>query len=263
LIQTITLPLPPRILFITGTDTGVGKTMLTALLLAHLRQSGCHALALKPFCSGSRADADLLHALQEGVLTLDEINPFFFSEPVAPLVAARKHDRSIRLAEVLNHVHCIQQRLGQAPARHAEGRRQALRASHLTGDDHPCLLIEGSGGLLVPLAEGFSILDLIAGLNCETVVVARNKLGTINHTLLTVRALQSALRVPQAARMRVVLMDSRYHDLSARSNGQVLEELLAPIPLISLPFLGPKCGSIAAIKKIAKKLKKVLAQILA
>ena len=80
----------PRIIFITGTDTGVGKTLLTGLLLHHLRQSGCHALAMKPFCSGSRADAEFLHAVQDGELTLDEINPFFFAEPLAPLVAARE-----------------------------------------------------------------------------------------------------------------------------------------------------------------------------
>lgn len=64
--------------FITGTDTGVGKTVLTALLLSHLRQSGCSALAIKPFCSGGRGDAHLLHSLQNDDLTLDQINPFYF-----------------------------------------------------------------------------------------------------------------------------------------------------------------------------------------
>ena len=54
-----------RIIFITGTDTGVGKTLLTGLLLDHLRHSGCHALAMKPFCSGSRADTEFLHAVQD------------------------------------------------------------------------------------------------------------------------------------------------------------------------------------------------------
>ena len=150
-----------RIIFITGTDTGVGKTLLTGLLLHHLRQSGCHALAMKPFCSGGRADAELLRAIQDGELTLDEINPFFFTEPLAPLVAARKHQCSIRIPEVLRRI-----------------TRVANRCE--------CLLIEGIGGVMVPLGEGFSVLDLIAKLGCEAIVVSRNRLGTINHTLLTV-----------------------------------------------------------------------------
>src|SRR5260221_14172519 len=97
-------PHTPRTIFITGTDTGVGKTLLTALLLAHLRQNGVPALALKPFCSGGRADAELFHALQDGDLTLDEINPFYFREPIAPLVAARKHRRRIQLDDVLKNI---------------------------------------------------------------------------------------------------------------------------------------------------------------
>src|ERR1017187_6787143 len=84
-----------------GTDTGVGKTLLTGLLLHHLRQSGCHALAMKPFCAGSRSDTEFLLAAQDGELTPDEITPFFFAEPLAPLVAARRHHRNIRLPEVL------------------------------------------------------------------------------------------------------------------------------------------------------------------
>src|ERR1035441_2988306 len=90
-----------RIIFITGTDTGVGKTLLTGLHLHHLRQSGCHALAMKPFCSGSRADTEFLHTVQDAELAPEEITPFSISEPLAPLVAARRHHRSIALAEVL------------------------------------------------------------------------------------------------------------------------------------------------------------------
>src|SRR5215471_13308077 len=70
-----------RLIFITGTDTGVGKTVLSAMLLSHLRAGGCHALGLKPFCSGARADVDLLRAVQARELTREEINPFYFPEP--------------------------------------------------------------------------------------------------------------------------------------------------------------------------------------
>ncbi len=131
-----------RIIFITGTDTGVGKTLLTGLLLHHLRQSGCHALAMKPFCSGGTADVEFLHAVQQRELEPAEITPFYFSEPIAPLLAARKHHRRVRLPEVLMQI-----------------RRIAKRCE--------CLLIEGSGGLLVPLGERYDVADLIVKLNCE------------------------------------------------------------------------------------------------
>src|SRR5882724_997479 len=100
----------PRIIFITGTDTGVGKTLLTALLLQHLLDSGVEALAMKPFCSGGREDVDLLQAIQNSRLPDDAINPFYFAEPVAPLVAARKARRRISLAQVLQKVRAVEAR---------------------------------------------------------------------------------------------------------------------------------------------------------
>ena len=93
-----------RIIFITGTDTGVGKTLLTGLLLQHLRRTGCHALAMKPFCSGDPSRRALAARLQDGELTLEEMNPFFFEEPLAPLVALRQHHLGIRLQEVLRRI---------------------------------------------------------------------------------------------------------------------------------------------------------------
>ena len=97
-----------KIIFITGTDTGVGKTLLTALLLHHLRQTGVRALAMKPFCSGGRADVKLLQSLQPGELSDEEMNPFFFKEPIAPLIAAEKNHRIIRLKEVIDRIKHIE-----------------------------------------------------------------------------------------------------------------------------------------------------------
>ena len=90
-----------RIIFVTGTDTGVGKTLLTASLLFHLRQAGVNALAMKPFCSGGTADVDLIQAIQGGDPPRNEVNPFYFAEPVAPLFSARKQQKNIRLMDVL------------------------------------------------------------------------------------------------------------------------------------------------------------------
>jgi dethiobiotin synthetase len=222
-----------RIIFITGTDTGVGKTLLTALLLHHLRQSGCHALAMKPFCSGSRADVELLRKVQDEELTRDEINPFFFTEPLAPLVAARKHDCSIRLPEVLRRIKGLASRC-------------------------QCLLIEGIGGVMVPLGEGFAVVDLVARLGWGAIVVSRNRLGTINHTLLTIRALQAA----GIEGLKTVLMSSSEAESSSASNSRMLSELLAPAPVFPIPFLGKKPMRFETLNLTQRKVKKTLAQIL-
>lgn len=220
--------------FITGTDTGVGKTLLTALLLQHLRSKGCRALAMKPFCSGGRDDARLLHAVQNGELTLDEINPFFFNEPLAPLVAARAHHRSIRLEEVLRRI--------------SHAATQCAR-----------LLIEGSGGLLVPLGEGYTVADLITKLNCQIIVVSPNRLGTVNHTMLTARALQHI----GIKRLKVVLMARAHPDPSSYSNLQILTELLGQVPVLALDYLGADACHLAALKRAEKKVEKSLADVLA
>jgi dethiobiotin synthetase len=218
-----------KIIFVTGTDTGVGKTLLTVSLLFHWRQLGVRALAMKPFCSGGTADVDLIRAIQGDEAPRDEVNPFWFPEPVAPLVAARKQRRTIRLSQVLAAI-----------------RRMEARCD--------CLIIEGSGGVLVPLGERFTVADLIARLACPVVIVARNKLGTINHTLLTVEA----LRARGVRRMKVVLMEQRVADRSAADNALILRESLGGIGVCSIPYLGSKALNPGAIKKNARKLKKLL-----
>jgi dethiobiotin synthetase len=243
-------PLPSRIIFITGTDTGVGKTLLTGLLLHHLRSTGCHAQAIKPFCSGGTADVEILQALQNGELTREEINPFYFPEPVAPLVSARRHRRTITLANTLNHIHRVAASMANPSIKH--------RACSTLDPRHSTLLIEGSGGLLVPLGEGFTVADLIKQLGCEVIVVSRNKLGTINHTLLTVAHLQDI----GIKRVMVMVMGQEEKGASTASNPRILAELLSPIPVISVPFLGLNMLSLGAIRRNAKKCKKVLAQIL-
>ena len=225
----VNAPASQPIVFITGTDTGVGKTLLTGLLLQHLRRKGCHALAMKPFCCGGRADAQLLHAVQDGELNLDEINPFFFEEPVAPLVAARAHHLSIRMEEVVRRI------------AHAATRCERL-------------LIEGAGGLLVPLGEGYGVADLIAKLNCQVIVVSPNRLGTINHTVLTLRTLQPI----GAKRLKVVMMAQSQPDPSADSNPLIVAELLGQVPVLSLDFFGGDACQLPALRGIEKKLRKVL-----
>jgi dethiobiotin synthetase len=219
-----------RIVFITGTDTGVGKTLLTALLLVHLRAHGCHALGMKPFCSGPPDDVRILHRAQQGEIPHSMISPFQFAEPVAPLLAARMNRRRVSSSEVVERVHCLAERC-------------------------ELLLVEGAGGLLAPLGENYSAAEVIKTLRCPVLLAAGNKLGAINHSLLTLRALRS-LGCPGIA---ITLMDGRKADLATQHNHRLLSELAAPTSVIRLPFLGPNATSLPCLKKSGKKIQKTLA----
>ena len=108
---------------------------------------------------------------------------------------------------------------------------------------------------MVPLGEDYSVLDLITCLRCPAVVAARNKLGVINHSLLTVKTMQ-AVGIKNIA---VVLMGCRARDASVQSNQRTLQELLAPITVFSLPFLGENAVRLRAIKNNYEKIKKTIA----
>jgi dethiobiotin synthetase len=219
-----------NLIFITGTDTGVGKTVLTAMLLRHLRQEGRHALAVKPFCTGSRDDALLLHEFEKNFLTLDEVNPFFFKQPLAPAAARLK--KEIPLDAVLEKIRVL-----------------AARCE--------VLLVEGVGGVLAPLGKNYTVATLIAGLDPAVIVVSRNALGTLNHTLLTAHELQ-AIGVDKFA---IVMVDAQNPDISARSNPTLLKKMLPHSRIFSLPYLGSEVSNVTSVKKNALFLKKTLAQI--
>ena len=195
--------------FITGTDTGVGKTVLTALLARHLRERGVNAAALKPICSGGRDDARALRAAMKDALTPDEINPWHFRAPIAPLLAARRERKQVKLADVLAHVRTIQKRFD-------------------------VMLVEGAGGLLSPLGGNFDSRDLIAALRATPMVVCRNRLGVVNQVLLTLAAL------PRSASCcaRVVLMSPAKPDASTSTNVSLLAEFLDAKRIFCLPWLG-------------------------
>lgn len=223
----------PSLVFVTGTDTGVGKTTLTCLLLCYLIHSGARVAAVKPLGSGGRGDAQLLARLQNGEWPLELVNPYWFAAPLAPGVAARQAGRRIRLA----------------PVRRYLARMQA---------SCDCLLVEGAGGLLTPLGEGFTLADLVVDMDGTALVVAANRLGAINHTLLTV----SYLRHLGIKKIKVVLMELCRKNLVSYSNSLILSELLCPTPVFSVPFLGSRATELAVLKKSAKKNQKTLARIL-
>jgi dethiobiotin synthetase len=221
-----------KIFFVTGTDTGVGKTVLTSMLLASLRRNGCDALAMKPFCSGSRHDARLLHSLQKDRLTLQEVNPFYFDKPLAPAAAARGRS-GVSLQAVLSKIRALAGRCD-------------------------LLLVEGVGGLMTPLAEDYTVRDLIRRLNCQTIVLCPNRLGVINHALLTAEALQNA----GIEEFTIVMMGVRKPDISAASNPRMIHQRLPLNLFFCLPYLGNRASTTRAAKRNVKYLKKMLAPLL-
>ncbi len=258
----------PRAIFITSTDTGVGKTLLTALLLQHLHARRAPVLALKPFCCGARSDAKLLQRFQlparssiqrpAGGLTLDQINPFYFPEPLAPLVAARKHRRQVTPKEVVNRIRLLAAKWCRAVSEHSTFNPQPAT-----------VLIEGIGGLLVPLGTRFTVLDFIHRLKpalqfrsvrfrLSVLVVARNSLGTLNHCLLTI----SVLRGLPVQAIKLILMNPRVPDCSSGTNPAILAELLAPVPVVTIPFLGVNCTKPERLAKLAARIEPIMNQVL-
>jgi dethiobiotin synthetase len=189
--------------FITGTDTGVGKTWFTRWLVRGWRQMGFDGVGLKPIATGDREDACLLERANELRLSLDEINPVHFREPAAPLFAAQTENRSIDFTEL----------------------NQEIR---ITGKNFSHVAIEGVGGWRVPLAPDYEVRDWARDLGFPLVVIARGTLGTLNHTLLTVDSIREAGLVCAGVAVNAGLpdIDSPDLDLTRRRNVVLLGDML-------------------------------------
>ncbi len=154
-------------LFFTGTDTGVGKTVIAAAVARWLRARGERVAVSKPVATGAEGVdgqwlSDDTRRLGEAIGSKHwpRITPWTFADPVAPAVAARRQGTRLELSHLVDAVHA-------------------------SGEDADCLIVEGVGGLLCPLTESDTVADLVAALGLPLVVVARRSLGTLNHTLLT------------------------------------------------------------------------------
>jgi len=227
----LTYPRLKPTIFITGTDTGAGKTVLTALLAQFLRQRGVQVAALKPLCSGGREDAEKIFAALGGALTLDEINPWHFRAVIAPALAGKREKQSVKLASVLTHIRATQRNFAVT-------------------------LVEGAGGLLSPLGENFDSRDLILALRAAPIIVGQNKLGVVNHLLLTLEALPKNYR----AEAKIVLMSPAKPDAATAANAKMLAQFFPLEKIFMLPWLGKKFELKAALKKppVRRALQKLL-----
>ena len=213
-----------KVLFITGTDTGVGKTVVAGAIAAYLREQGKSVGVMKPAETGCRekggelvpADAALLKKISGTADTLELICPYRFAEPLAPAVAAKRAGMKIDVRRIKKNFADIASR-------------------------HDVTIVEGAGGLMVPLSGKYLYLDLAEELGLPLVIVGRAGLGTINHTLLTVMAARS-----RNIEISAIILNQNYRagGIAEETNPAAVKELSGVSRVLTLPYMpGPKYRS--------------------
>jgi dethiobiotin synthetase len=205
--------------FVTGTDTGAGKTLISAALLLNARAFGLKAVGVKPVSAGcSRVDGQLVNddalLLQDySSVRLDypAINPVALEPAMAPHIAAGRAGVTLQAATLAEAV------------------------SRVASQGHDVLLVEGAGGWLVPLNDSETMADLAASLGYPVILVVAMRLGCLNHALLTVRAIEAA-----GLKLAGWVANSPGPGMDAfDENLQTLDKRLPALRLGSVPYLGP------------------------
>ena len=185
---------------VTGTDTGVGKTFFSCLLLEALRGEGVDAVGYKPVSCGSREDAEALVEASGRVETIDLVNPVHLNAPAAPMVAAELQNERVDLPDLVSHAGAL-------------------------ADRHELVVVEGVGGWEVPMAPGETFADFAVMLGWPVVLVVANKLGAMNHTLLSAGAIRHR-DLPLAGMVLNHLEEER--DVAMVTNKSVLVDWVNP-----------------------------------
>ncbi len=196
--------------FVTGTDTGVGKTIISCGLAAVLKEKKIDVGVFKPLLSGisrehPESDTSLLKQMSQTSLSYEDITPFAFKEPLAPYVAGKLEGKVVNIEEVLQCWERIRER-------------------------HEYFIVEGAGGISVPLGENFLVSDLIKALQLPIVIVARPNLGTVNHIFLTVQYAKSmGLKIAGI----VINGISDHPDMAEKTNPKLIEKL-CDVPILGI-----------------------------
>lgn len=205
---------------VTGTDTGIGKTVVACAIAARAVQLGLRVAAMKPVesgiddrivsASGPSSDAERLQIASGANDPMTLVRPYVLEEPLAPMVAAQRADIAIDLATLDS-------------------------ACATLSVDRQLMLIEGAGGLLVPITPSCSFLDLFARWQCSLIIVAGNRLGVLNHVLLTVRAAEAA-NIPVRAVVLTQFTD-RDAGIAEATNYDALVTLLPRHAIYRFPWI--------------------------
>lgn len=213
--------------FVTGTDTDVGKTIISSGLAAVLKEKKIDVGVFKPLLSGiarenPASDTSLLKQLSQTSLSYEEITPFEFKEPLAPYVAGKLEGKNVGIEDVLSHWEKIREK-------------------------HEFFIVEGAGGISVPLGERFLVSDLIKALHLPIVIVARPNLGTFNHIFLTVQYAKSL-----GLSIAGIVINGINDDpgLAEKTNPDLIEQLCG-VPILGIT---PKLKEVTEenIKKMVK-----------
>jgi dethiobiotin synthetase len=227
--------------FVTGTDTSVGKTYVCARLLEFLRLKGIQAGYQKWVATGVTAGLpeDLVLCLAAAAVSpmpehIEQHVPYSFRLPASPHLAAEMENRTVRPEYIVEQYKTL-----------------AARSEWL--------IVEGVGGIMVPLRRDLLLADLVARLRLKTLVVARSGLGTLNHTLLTLEALQ-ARQIPV---LGVVLSDSGEHEdeILVRDNLQTLEQIGEVRVFGRLPWLTNGTGAARTFMPVGQAIWEELGQV--
>ncbi|MBK19376.1 MAG: dethiobiotin synthase [Rhodospirillaceae bacterium] len=202
-------------LFVSGSGTGVGKTLVTTILLSEIRKAGKKCTAVKPIISGfdenDPAESDsalILGALGQTVSqnSLDSISPWRFREPISPDMAAEHEGRSLDIDEIA----------------------EFCKAKVV---DDTLLLIEGVGGVMVPLSNDHTVLDLMTKISAPVLLVVGSYLGTLSHTLTALHMVQNrGLTV-----IGIVVSESLENPVPLSETVTTLSRFSANIPIVTLP----------------------------
>ncbi len=204
-------------ILITGTDTDVGKTFVSCLIAKELKESGARVGVMKPTESDCQNNNDRIPkdslALKEASGTktdIDIINPYRFKEAISPNVAAHREGIEIDIDRIIENYKTI-------------------------SDSHDRVVIEGSGGLMVPFSDKHTIIDLALEFNWSVIIVAASKLGVINHTFLTVyTAKQMGLN------LKGIVLNHTTEDSDHTDDYNLRELEKTKLPVIDLPYLKDK-----------------------
>ena len=193
-------------LFLTGTGTGVGKTFVAIELLHWLRSHGIRAAGMKPICCGDREDARRLLAASAEGISIEELNPIWLQSPVAPSVAAQIEQVDIDLGKIRNCFRNLSERFDT-------------------------VIVEGVGGWLVPITADLFVSDFAKQLDLPVAIVAENRLGCLNHVLLTLESVQRHGLVCAGV---ILNQANGPTDLAQSTNETELRRLLAGINLVAI-----------------------------
>ena len=157
----------PKSIFVTGTDTGVGKTVVTAAIAWNLKQSGVDVAVMKPIQTGTMISGLTDIEFVQKVLGMDSLPddscPYMLPDPLAPLVASMLVGQKINIDKIKDSYNRL-------------------------SAENDAVIVEGAGGLLVPILEDYFMSDLALDLDLPVLIVVRPNLGTLNHTLLTLES---------------------------------------------------------------------------